>query len=569
MQQAIARCLVCGRDFETTRGLYRHVKLKHNLDKRQYLEQYTDTYKYDYICLECGIAKKTQISLSMHINQEHNAEEYYLKYLASDKTSCNCVQCGKRTKFIDFKRGFRDFCNNTCSNLYLHAHRTSEEKEKINSKIRATNNAQSTKDKAIQTCLERYGVDNASKSEVIKEKIKQRHVEIFGCKNAFQSEEVKEKSKKTNLEKRGVEFASQSEEFKRKVKETFENKINAFELENDCTLLSKLDYTHSRQIVDALNIKLLYEFSRYFIRNSDVRHDVFSKLDERFKIENLSSNYEVEVYEWLKSIYSGEILTNTFDIIKDKNALQLDFYIPEKKLAIEFNGNYYHSVNAGISKDYHLNKTRLCQEKGIQLIHIFEYEWISKKNILKSLISSKLGIYENKIYGRDCKIKEVSSNDAKLFLDKNHLQGYISSSYRIGLYNNDELIQLLCFGKNRFKKNEIELLRMCTKLSTQVMGGFSKLLSHQPYDNFISYVDLSKFDASGYLKTGFQIISQSSPNYKYIKKNRIINRLQVQKHKLPKLFANFDENKTESQNMIDNHWLKIYDCGNLKLEFLR
>ena len=110
---------------------------------------------------------------------------------------------------------------------------------------------------------------------------------------------------------------------------------------------------------------------------------------------------------------------------------------------------------------------------------------------------------------------------------------------------------------------------MCTKLNTQIVGGFSKLLKHQPYNNFVSYVDLSKFDASGYLKNRFKIIGQSSPNYKYIKKNRIINRLQAQKHMLPEMLANFDNNKTESQNMIDNHWLKIYDCGNLKLEFLR
>lgn len=563
MQQAIARCLVCGRDFETTRGLYKHILREHNLDKQAYIEEYI----YEFKCLECGRKLKSQVSLNRHIKEKHSLSEYYLKHI--DPNTGTCKYCGKPTKFIDTRRGFRDFCNSTCANYFRHEHRTEEQRKAINAKISKTNRLEETKAKYQQTCLDKYGVDNASKSEEVKEKIRQRHIELFGCENAFQSEEVKEKSKKTNLEKRGVEFASQSEEFKRKVKETFENKINAFELENDCTLLSKLEYTHSRQIVDALNIKLLYEFSRYFIRNSDVQHDVFSKLDEQFKIENLSSNYEVEVYEWLTSIYSGEILTNTFDVIKDENALQLDFYIPEKKLAIEFNGNYYHSMNAGINKDYHLNKTRLCQEKGIQLIHIFEYEWISKKNILKSLISSKLGIYENKIYGRDCKIKEVSSNDAKLFLDKNHLQGYIPSSYRIGLYNNDELVQLICFGNNRFKKNEIELLRMCTKLSTQVIGGFSKLLSHQPYDKFISYIDLSKFDAGGYLKNGFKIISQSSPNYKYIKKNRIINRLQAQKYKLPKLLANFDENKTESQNMIDNHWLKIYDCGNLKLEFLR
>lgn len=111
---------------------------------------------------------------------------------------------------------------------------------------------------------------------------------------------------------------------------------------------------------------------------------------------------------------------------------------------------------------------------------------------------------------------------------------------------------------------------MCTKLNTQVIGGFSKLLKYQPYNDFVSYIDLSKFTASSYLKNGFSILNQSAPNYKYIKGERVLNRIQAQKHKLPKLLVDkFDESKTESQNMIDNGWWKVYDCGNLKLEFTK
>ena len=195
---------------------------------------------------------------------------------------------------------------------------------------------------------------------------------------------------------------------------------------------------------------------------------------------------------------------------------------------------------------------------------------MTKQDILKSIISSALGIYKNRVYARNCEVKEVSSKEAKEFLENNHLQGYVNSSYRIGLYYNDELVQLLTFGKSRFKKNEIELLRMCTKLNTQVIGGFSKLLKHQPYTNFISYIDLSKYNAQGYLDNNFEIIGQSNPSYKYIKGERVLNRLRAQKHKLASLLGdNFDASKTESENMQDAGWWKIYDCGNLKLLYTR
>ena len=117
-----------------------------------------------------------------------------------------------------------------------------------------------------------------------------------------------------------------------------------------------------------------------------------------------------------------------------------------------------------------------------------------------------------------------------------------------------------------FKKDEIELLRMCTKLNIQVIGGFSKLIKHQPYDTFISYVDRSKFDGHGYNKIGFIVISNTGPSYKYYKCGIELNRIATQKHKLSKLLGDkFNPNETETQNMIRCGWLHVCDCGNLKV----
>ena len=122
---------------------------------------------------------------------------------------------------------------------------------------------------------------------------------------------------------------------------------------------------------------------------------------------------------------------------------------------------------------------------------------------------------------------------------------------------------------SRFKKGEIELHRMASKKFVQVVGGFSKLIRHSGIDKFISYVDLRLFDASGYIATGFKKIGESKPSYFYLDKTgkTRMNRLRFQKHKLPSILDNFDATLTEEENMFNNGFYRIYDCGELKLEY--
>ena len=123
---------------------------------------------------------------------------------------------------------------------------------------------------------------------------------------------------------------------------------------------------------------------------------------------------------------------------------------------------------------------------------------------------------------------------------------------------------------SRFNKNEIELLRMCNKLNTNVIGGFSKLMKHQPYNVVISYIDRSKFNGIGYIKTGFSIIKDSGLSYSYYKGPIKLNRIGAQKHKLQTLLGDmYDPEKNEYENMMLNGWLQVYDCGNLKVQYIK
>lgn len=245
---------------------------------------------------------------------------------------------------------------------------------------------------------------------------------------------------------------------------------------------------------------------------------------------------------------------------------ELDFYIENKKVAIEFDGLYWHSEDK-VGNTYHLEKTEACQEKGIRLIHIFEDEWYNKRNIVESIILSACGIYKEKIFARKCSFKEISIEEGNKFINENHIAGSIKAESKFyALIYNGEIKQCIQIGANRFDKGTIELLRMCTKLNTEIVGGFSKLMKNQPFDNIISYVDRSLFNGNGYNSSGWEIIDVTKPAYFYFKsgENRK-NRLSFQKHKLEKILENFDPALTEKENMKNNGYSRIFNCGNYKL----
>ena len=141
-------------------------------------------------------------------------------------------------------------------------------------------------------------------------------------------------------------------------------------------------------------------------------------------------------------------------------------------------------------------------------------------------------------------------------MNENHIQGSVNSSKNFGLFYNNELVQVVSFGKSRFKKDEVELLRMSTKLNTQVVGGFSKLISfaldYMKINNFISYIDRRLFNGKGYKSCGFKKIGESKPSYFYIMGAKRENRLKYQKHKLLKLLKNYNSELTEKENMMNN-----------------
>ena len=283
------------------------------------------------------------------------------------------------------------------------------------------------------------------------------------------------------------------------------------------------------------------------------------------------SQEENEVYEFIKEVIGeNNVIKNDREILNGK---EIDIYVPEYNIGIEFNGLHWHSEQY-IDKKYHLEKTEECEKQGIRLIHIFEDEWLNKKEIWKSMFGNMLGRTPNKIYARKCVIREVKSEIGNEFLKNNHLQGVCSSSVKLGLFFNDELVSLMTFGKSRHfignGKHEWELLRFCNKLNTNVIGGASKLLKHFIDDyhpkNIVSYADRRWSIGNLYERLGFKLYNKSVPNYFYIKDGVRQNRFIFRKSELIRKY-NCPKEMSEHEFCLSQGWYRIYDCGCLCYEW--
>ena len=446
------------------------------------------------------------------------------------------------------------------------------------------------KEKFKQTCLEKYGVENVFQSTEIKEKIANTNLERYGVENAFQSTEIKEKIKQTCLEKYGVEHACQSTEIKEKIANTNLERYgaeNVFQAETIKSVIKKIKLKLLyKKLFNSSNIKPLFTYDEFCYDtplpwlclecgdpfNAPLDIYFFKNAGERARCPKChakhsgKSKYELEI---------GLFLTNMFQhiITHDRTILapyELDIYIPEKNLAIEFDGLYWHSTPRK-QQFYHLNKTLLCEEQDIHLIHIFENEWLYKQDIVKSRIKNLLGIYDITLGARKCQIKTVDSKISKTFLDENHIQGQSISKVNLGLFFNDDLVSLMTFSKPRFsKKYEWELVRFCNKLGYHIPGAAGKLLSYfeKSYSpkSLVSYADrrwTMNNNNSVYDKLKFTLDHISEPNYWYWKGNEFSSRIKYQKHKLATLLETFDPELSEIDNMLANGYNRVFDCGNL------
>lgn len=278
---------------------------------------------------------------------------------------------------------------------------------------------------------------------------------------------------------------------------------------------------------------------------------------------HIISRGELELADYVKSL--------GFDIVQSDrtvlNGQELDIVVPSKDIAFEFNGVYWHSE---IYRDdmYHVNKYRMCKDKGIDLIQVWEDDWNTKNTLIQNLIKHKLGVsYKPKSYARKMRCERVSTEDSNVFLKQNHIQGSVEGNIFYGLRDGEDYVAILAMRTEGKEKNIGQITRYST--SNIVPGGFSKLLKHAENDLALSYVyTFSNNDISSgslYQLLGFSKSHDVEPNFTYAYKGIRHHQWGFREEKFrkdPNLI--YEDGLTISELVSLNNIVKVFDSGKIR-----
>ena len=499
-------------------------------------------------------------------------------HIVNDKKIVKCVNpmCKNSTTFLGFFHGYLNNCCTGCAQ---------KNPDTIN-KIKSTN-------------LKRYGTEyGLSNIDVINKK-KSTVKEKYGVDNISQAKGISEKKKETCLKNYGVEWILGDQ--KRKEECVFK-KYGVKNVRFVDAIANKISNTRRGDFFDSImkSNRLTERYVPLFTREEYISGGYYGNYKFKCLVCNnefldcledgdiprcnvcykSTSRFEMEMLEYVKGLLPNVNVESKNKVIL--NGKEIDIYIPSMNIGIECDGLFWHGEVGGMKdKLYHLNKTIECEKVGIHLIHIFEDEWLFNKDIVYNKLKHLLKMDTDKVYARKCDIREVNNVDKKVFLNNNHIQGNDLSSICYGLYYKDELVSLMSFGKSRVFMNtksiagQYELIRYASNKS--VTGGASRLLNHfitihKPH-KVISYADRrwTYHTNNLYDSIGFKKINDGTPNYWYFGRDKNYkrhHRFGFAKHTLSKKLAKFDNNLSEWQNMKNNGYDRIWDCGHLKYELI-
>lgn len=466
------------------------------------------------ICKICGRKFATWKGFGYHVHLGHNIScaEYYKKYIDTSKNVGKCLACGKPTPFLTLREGFQKYCCAKCGG------------------------AGSSK-QGKETMLRRYGKKGVNNPELTKK---------LAAERTQEQKDEDRKNWETSIIKHYGSLENYYDWRSKKAISSRKDKIRQFETEHDCTMLYTVVRQYGQGWYKAKIVEPFYKDRNniLYIKNEDVEKIInYREINKNHQ----KSHEEEDFKNFIKTCYHGPIVENTRKILG--RHLELDLYLPELKLAFEYNGTIWHSTIMRHPKNAHELKSKLAAEKGIRLIHVYEYEWldIEKRHKVESLIKIALGNYQTKLFARKCLVKQIDDKEKiKDFENRNHLQGYRGGQITYGLFYDDRLVQLMSFSKTKYNKNlteenSWEIMRECSDQNTIVVGGVERLFRHF-VDDFnpkcvFSYCDFNKFDGKSYEKIGMKLVGYTGPDMKWVLPGNIVAGRNPKRHSELKAIA--------------------------------
>lgn len=334
--------------------------------------------------------------------------------------------------------------------------------------------------------------------------------------------------------------------------------------------MSRITTTHlKRHNIKYEDYVLKYGKESMISQESHNKQSKASAIQNKCMSFHKTSNAEREIKEYIESF--GIFCKSDRTIL---NGQELDIFIPSHNIAIEYNGNHYHTEKNGKLKSYHLDKTKQCLSKGVRLLHIFEDEYILHKDIVLSKIQHILHLVNNKpkIYGRKTNIKEISYEESEHFLNNNHIQGSVKSSIYLGAFYNNTLIGVMSFLQE--KEKCYNLNRFATIISASCIGVGGKLFNY--FIKHYNPIEIKSFldrrwvfneKQNLYTNLGFKFVCYTSPDYRYynssIHKYKRFHKFGFRKQILHKKY-NLPLTMTEWEMCQKLGYERIWDCGLIK-----
>jgi very-short-patch-repair endonuclease len=369
-------------------------------------------------------------------------------------------------------------------------------------------------ERAKETCIQKYGVQHPSQSETVKDKMRRTNIEKYGVEYASQSEASKMKYTNTCLEKYGVSHHTMDQGYRDRASQRSSRKFSG---------------------------KTVKEWAK----DLEISASYFNILVREFGIEHALS-YEKNVTSIKASIRSMlEHLNVEFNTQYKIGNRIADFFVPEFNLIIEADGHYWHSDAVNKDRLYHLNKRRLYVEQGFSPLFFREGEIVNRSEIIRSIISNKMG-RSSKVFARKCSVISLDNKNRRHFFEENHLMGN-GKGECFALEFGGNLVAAMQYTN---RGGVVDISRFCSSINTQVVGGFSKLLaaveSSERPSKVINFVDLRYGSGAHLSKLGFQL-ERCSVSFSWVKGLDCLHRMRF-----------------PGNSGYEEGFKRVYDCGQAK-----